>query len=360
MESGYDWNYNQSNKITNFYKDILMTTTKEVNESKNKDNALVFISHDTRDAEIAEAFSKLLSSVTAGVLKSFRSSDNKGTQGIEYGMEWYPKIIDALQGSSDVVCLLTSNSLNRPWILFEAGMAKGKMNTTILGLAIGIPLTEVSSGPFAQFQNCDDNDDALTKLVKQLVSKIPNAEPDEEVIRDQVKNFKTKIEAINMNGKKNEAPKKEVKLDSDAAAKLFEEVKIMFKELPHRLERAYQRPIYKNRRFHPGMLEELFMYSHKFNPKIALQMVLTPIKNDFPWIYEGALECAEKIKKSKSNEAANEELREFMHMIDISFEHPIMREFYMDDEMSYRFHKEIPMQLHRILSRYIETKNFKE
>ncbi|MBS1504583.1 MAG: hypothetical protein JST32_21165, partial [Bacteroidetes bacterium] len=51
-------------------------------------NPLVFISHDTRDADIAEAFSKLLSSVSAGVLKSFRSSDRKGTQGIEYGVEW--------------------------------------------------------------------------------------------------------------------------------------------------------------------------------------------------------------------------------------------------------------------------------
>ena len=40
---------------------------------------LVFISHDSRDAEFAEAFSKLLSSVSAGVLKSFRSSDRKGS-----------------------------------------------------------------------------------------------------------------------------------------------------------------------------------------------------------------------------------------------------------------------------------------
>ncbi len=46
--------------------------------------SLVFISHDSRDAELADAFSKLLSSVSAGVLKSFRSSDRKGSQGIEY------------------------------------------------------------------------------------------------------------------------------------------------------------------------------------------------------------------------------------------------------------------------------------
>ena len=87
----------------------------------------IFISHDNRDAELAEAFSKLLSSVSAGVLKSFRSSDRKGSQGIEYGTEWYPELMRNLESASDVVCLLTSRSLDRPWILYEAGVAKGKL-----------------------------------------------------------------------------------------------------------------------------------------------------------------------------------------------------------------------------------------
>ncbi len=81
-------------------KTVTRTTTPEQNDeevlvSKTK-HPLVFISHDTKDAEIAELFSKLLSSVSAGVLKSFRSSDRKGTQGIEYGVEWFPEIINSL------------------------------------------------------------------------------------------------------------------------------------------------------------------------------------------------------------------------------------------------------------------------
>jgi hypothetical protein len=43
---------------------------------KSVGNPLIFISHDTRDAELAEAFSNLLKSVSAGVLKSFRTSLN--------------------------------------------------------------------------------------------------------------------------------------------------------------------------------------------------------------------------------------------------------------------------------------------
>jgi hypothetical protein len=143
---------------------------------------LIFISHDSRDAELAESFSKLLSSVSAGVLKSFRSSDRKGSQGIEYGVEWYPELMNKLTSASDVVCLLTHRSLERPWILYEAGVAKGKLNTPVYGIALGIPLNRANTGPFAQFQNSDDNEESLTKLVMQLVGRIPNSEPDRDAI----------------------------------------------------------------------------------------------------------------------------------------------------------------------------------
>jgi hypothetical protein len=63
----------EKNKIAATENDVLSTSTS---------TPLVFISHDTRDAELAEAFSKLLKSVSAGMLKTFRSSDKKGTEGV--------------------------------------------------------------------------------------------------------------------------------------------------------------------------------------------------------------------------------------------------------------------------------------
>src|ERR1700760_749321 len=108
-----------------------MTTRKKINPTNKgpmplgsnivpTNNPLVFISHDTRDAELAAEFSTLLKSASAGALKSFRSSDKKGTQGIEYGLDWYPAIMDKIDEASDVVCLLTQRSVERPWILYEA------------------------------------------------------------------------------------------------------------------------------------------------------------------------------------------------------------------------------------------------
>lgn len=151
-------------------------------------------------------------------------------------------------------------------------MAKGKINSPILGVALGVSLSDVSSGPFAQFQNCSDDENSLTNLIKQLVNKIPNSEPDEDVIRFQVLQFKTKIEKIINDRKENKvaiAPTKNTS-DADASAKLFEEVKIMFKELPARLERAsFKNPQRENRRIHPMMIEELAHFSMKVDPKIS-------------------------------------------------------------------------------------------
>src|SRR4030042_314954 len=81
------------------------------------------------------------------------ASDKKGNEGIDVGEEWYKRLMAMLQTTSDVVCLFTERSLERPWILFEAGVAKGKLGTPVIGLALGVPLSRITAGPFYQFQN---------------------------------------------------------------------------------------------------------------------------------------------------------------------------------------------------------------
>lgn len=322
-------------------------------------NPLVFLSHDTRDAELAEAFSNLLKTASTGVLKSFRSSDKKGSQGIEYGIEWYPEIIKNIQDASDVVCLLTKNSINRPWILFEAGMAKGKLDTKILGVAIGIPLTEAISGPFAVFQNCGDDEDSLVKLITQLVNRIPNADPDEPTIRFQVSNFKKKVEEIFKIEKpeisttkiENEAEK------SNSSIKLFEEIKVMFQDLPSRIENniRYDNKEKRKRRFHPMMVEELCHISK--NSTAGILMGLSLFKDSpTPWIYDFGIETIKSIKIKKTKSEKLKELNNFEDMIEMSMQHSLFKEFFIDSKDDYMMYRELPMilikNIHRTL---IET-----
>ncbi|MCL6339250.1 toll/interleukin-1 receptor domain-containing protein [Pectobacterium carotovorum subsp. carotovorum] len=318
-------------------------------------NALVFISHDTRDAEIAEAFSRLLSSVSAGVLKSFRSSDKKGNQGIEYGVEWYPEIMKKLEASSDVVCLLTPNSINRPWILFEAGVAKGKLDTPVHGIALGIRLNIAATGPFAQFQNLDDDVDSLTALVIQLVRRIPNSEPDHEVVKTQVEAFKQKIAAFLE--RKNEIDVKEEENEDSSVAKIFEEIKVMFQDLPARIEKRIDpnSPIARrrNRRVHPRMLDEIIhMSSKESGGNISILIVASFLKEDFPWIYELALETYRKLESG--HPGAFENLSQFIRIFERITHGPLLWEMGTRSKDQMFELEELMMHSRHLLGRTLE------
>lgn len=220
---------------------------------------LVFISHDSQDADLAEAFDELLTDASGGMLKSFRSSDRKGTAGIEFGAEWYKAIMEKLGSATDVVALLTQQSIDRPWILYEAGVAKGRLDTLVFGVAIGIPLENASTGPFAQFQNCGDDEDSLTKLVMELMGRnLPDASPREEAVRRQVTAFRNKVHEMMASRPEPTETPNAGRVDVTEVAKLFEEVKVMFRDLPETIEARISPRRY--RRIHPMMLDELLLH----------------------------------------------------------------------------------------------------
>lgn len=300
-------------------------------QGSRRPNALVFISHDSRDAEIAEAFSRLISSVSAGVLKSFRSSDKRGNQGIEYGIEWYPEIMKKLEAASDVVCLLTPNSINRPWILFEAGVAKGKLNTPVQGVALGVPLAAAASGPFAQFQNLDDEVDSLTGLVIQLVGRIPGAEPDRDVVKMQVEAFKQKVQPVLDKQKLPQDQHQDEKQEETSVAKIFEEIKVMFQDLPGRIERRVDSESSMSRkrmrRIHPMFMDEILHIAGKdFGESLAPLIIGSLFKDDFPWLYEVAAEVYRKLETDHPD--APDALRRFIRLFDRVTHHPMMREMH--------------------------------
>ena len=318
-------------------------------------NPLVFISHDTRDAELAEAFSQLLSNSSMGILESFRSSDKKGTQGIEYGTLWYEEIFKKLNEASDVVCLLTHHSVDRPWILYEAGIAIGKSGTPLIGIALGLPLNKANNGPFAQFQNCGDDIDSLTKLVSGLVRKIPNAKPIDEVIKGQVVQFLEKVKPI-LEKHNQEVPDADANslVEDTPVAKLFEEIKIMFQDLPSRIDRNLLDNGHKrSRKLHPMMLDEMMHMTKDQN--VGFLMVLSLFRNDMPWIYDLGVETLRKIRESKNMKDKEVAIIDFERVLDISLHNPYFEETMMRNKDNYRLLRELPHLLERALHRMIKT-----
>jgi hypothetical protein len=326
-------------------------------ETQTTHKPLVFISHDSRDAELAEAFSKLLKSVSAGMLKSFRSSDKKGTEGIEFGDEWYKKLMAKLISASDVVCLLTERSLDRPWILYEAGVAKGKLETPVHGIALGVPLSRVSSGPFYQFQNSDDSEDSLTKLVLQLCRRISGLEPDADVVKAQVQVFKATVDEVL---KRLQMPKDETETpqaDEAAVAKVLEEMKVIVRELPMRIERhmiegPYRYRSKKVRRFHPMMIDEMaHMISRRSESPLGLLVIASVVREDYPWLYELGVE-AYRAAKSGDYQETREAIRAFRDAADFTIRGPFLKEmgFYSKDALMQL--EELPMVIDHYMHRF--------
>jgi catechol 2,3-dioxygenase-like lactoylglutathione lyase family enzyme len=158
---------------------------------------VVFISHDSRDAAIAEAFADLLKRATAGAIGAFRSSDISGEHGIPAGKEFFQVILRGIDSASDVVCLLTPRSLERPWILFEAGYAKGKPKKHVYGLLLGgVSMRDIAGSPFAPFQNCPGDVEHLVGVVMQLAKRVPRCEPDPAFVTAKAKEFLAVVQSL--------------------------------------------------------------------------------------------------------------------------------------------------------------------
>ena len=322
---------------------------------------LIFISHDSRDAVLAEAFSKLLKSISAGMLKSFRSSDKKGTEGIEYGDDWYKRLMSNLESASDVVCLFTKWSLERPWILYEAGVAKGKLDKPVLGIALDVPLSKVGVGPFYQFQNCDDDEESLIGLVTQLSKRIPGAEPDEDVVKTQVQAFKATADTILSKLAKPGTETEEETSSTDATAKQLEELKVMFREMPILLEdllsdNAGDGRSRKRRRFHPRMLEEIMhMGDMCRGDPIMIPIFASFVRDDAPWLYEIAMEAFRALTSGTQKSA--EQIRLSIKMLrDFPMPSRMFEELMMGSEESHMLMREGAHILERMVMMCLKHK----
>ncbi len=277
----------------------------------------------------------MLTDASGGILKSFRSSDRKGTAGIEYGQEWYRAIMQKLGDATDVVALLTAHSINRPWILYEAGVAKGKLsaNERVIGIALGVTLDEAATGPFAQFQNSPDEEDAITTLVLQLIRRHPQAAPRDEAVRRQVKAFRESVAAL-LKDRKRETPQSPVRTDETSVAKFFEEIKVLVRDVPERVagqlgSDPQMRRLRKRRRLHPMMFEELLhnpMWRESGDTGgLPILMMFSLLRDDFPWLYELGVQLYRAIEEGdpRAIERAHKTL---INTLEITGRGPFMHE----------------------------------
>lgn len=144
------------------------------------------------------------------------------------------------------------------------------------------------------------------------------------------------------------------------SSKMYKEFQMMMEELTSKINRLD--PDYRRgkRKLHPMMFEEIMhMGMEKEDPNLSFLMMLSFIKDDFPWIYEVGLETYRGLKSTKSKA----EKRKLIEGFERAFEmigHPMMREFYGKSEDMYMFSKDIRHFMHRFLDRYIGNEKSEE
>lgn len=145
----------------------------------------VFISHSTRDSEVASAFGTLLTKASRQTIDIFQSTK----RGIEYSRKWFSALMESLRSSACVVSLLTPEALRSQWVLCELGVAIAN-EIPVFGLTVGMLARDLPSGPFQEYQLCEGTEESnVHALCEQILRSLPNAEVDDEQLWQLVRNY---------------------------------------------------------------------------------------------------------------------------------------------------------------------------
>ncbi len=145
-----------------------------LSEEKISKNDAVFISHIGAEAAVALKLKQLIQDTFGADLPVFVSSDYES---IQSGEEWYRKIVESIKASKVVIVLISPESVDRPWINFEAGVGVGS-NGKVFPIAIrGFRLGDLRP-PLQALHARDIHDPnsikAIIRDIGSAIKRVPN------------------------------------------------------------------------------------------------------------------------------------------------------------------------------------------
>lgn len=325
--------------------------------------------------KVALVFRDWLPSVIQEITPYVSSED------IDKGARWSTDIAKELEDSTFGILCVTKENINAPWLTFEAGALSKTMDKAFVSpFLFDIKRSEVN-GPILQFQSTIFEKEDIQKLVKTLnracgdnglnderLAKAfnvwyPTLENELKVISTNTEinheqddqsnsglpNHHDILEEILELSRSNQ---KLIRNPDGAFGAQLEETRQTTKEILSRIDRADFAASRRGRRFHPMMVEELMHSSARSSDTlIGLQMTLALIRSDLPWIYESGMEVIKILKSRESKENKNIAMMEFYKILELSFEHPLMREQFSGSKEFYMLAKDLPHVLMRSFER---------
>jgi tetratricopeptide (TPR) repeat protein len=154
--------------------------------TSNGDGPLrIFISHAHADAALVSAFKELLERIFGRTTVAIDySSDESPGGGIQAGTPWLEWILDKVRTADIVVVVLTPESLNRPWLMWESGAATGialasQRSEAVMPLLFRVNREDVTS-PLSHLQAVQgDTDKGVERAVQAVWTRL-RTRPGEE------------------------------------------------------------------------------------------------------------------------------------------------------------------------------------
>ncbi len=177
-----------------------MATSRKRTASGSPGQHPVFISLTHHDTGIAEALREALHDLFGERLQVHFSTSQRLEGGIKSGEDWFQWIVDRVRECDFALILITPSSVNKPWILWEAGAVAGAALATSEGgmrkvrpLVYQVP-TELIPSPIrdskVQFRRGDKFDEfkaLLREIFQELLPELPD---------DRVSEFGERIKAV--------------------------------------------------------------------------------------------------------------------------------------------------------------------
>lgn len=261
------------------------------------------------------------------------------TSDIKSGDRWGIEIAKELQDTNFGILCVTSDNLNAPWLLFEAGaLAKSIDDGRVVPLLLDLEKSDLS-GPLTQFQAEKVDFDGVRKLAESLNKAAANPIPQEtfttlfDALWPKLEESMSKIPA---SGK---APKK-LRPESEVLEELVAGVRSVEMRVRDVLEDGPEVRLRRKRRFHPGMLMDM---THRMmegpDDPIQLLIIASFLRDDAPWFYEIAQEAYRAIR-SGDRIASKVAIRRYRDAAEMLSMGPYS-EFFGDSKMSHMMLRDI-------------------
>ncbi|MBC9786174.1 DUF4071 domain-containing protein [Heliobacterium chlorum] len=132
----------------------------------------VFISHSHDEKDIALAWQTLLDHISQGAIEVWLSSDTKPTGGMKIGAEWRDNIYNKLSSADFVIAVISPKSIERPWIIWECGVASGtNKERGIIPVVYSMSLSDFE-GPLSSYQAyCGEDRNKVVEICERLLTE---------------------------------------------------------------------------------------------------------------------------------------------------------------------------------------------